>query len=104
MKPTKSTKQSYRSVPERSNVCSSAFRRSWRPDRQKAELQTKAPSRFVLFLRMRAGRSKVRAMKALFAILCGSAVVAASAATDPFAEGVRPTEPVSPQEQVKTFK
>src|SRR5688572_18203978 len=44
-------------------------------------------------------------MKSLFAILSGCvAVVGAAGATDPFAEGVRPTEPVSPQEQVKSFK
>jgi putative heme-binding domain-containing protein len=37
-------------------------------------------------------------------LLCLFASVGAALAADPFAEGVRPTDPLTPQEQAKTFK
>ena len=46
-------------------------------------------------------------MKSLFAVvsvLVGGVCVARAAEVDPFAEGVRPTEPVSAEEQAKTFR
>ena len=38
---------------------------------------------------------------ALFVLACGAT---AFAATDPFAEGVRTTDPLTPEAQQKTFK
>ena len=50
---------------------------------------------------------RVRAMKSLLVVSCSACVVLGGAVlargADPFAEGVRPTEPVSAEEQAKTF-
>src|SRR5688572_24436656 len=43
-------------------------------------------------------------MKSLFAILGACVAMRVVCGADPFAEGVRPTAPLTPDEQVKTFK
>ena len=46
----------------------------------------------------------MRAMKSLWVVLSCCIVAWSLRAADPFAEGVRPTDPVTAEEQVKTFK